>query len=229
MKRKKQSQLSYLKQLRDKMKLLVVDLLAERKAFGKEGVREIISHFDNPDVYLWSPHTDERIDYGFGKVVDNPIDADFVVITGSRRNVSQWEDWMNDVADLIRKVEVPLIGICFGHQIIAASLGGKVIRAETQSQMVSPVYYQDGREINALFTHQDHVINAGEMEVIANSEHCAIVACKHPTRNIRTVQYHPEATAEVIAKAIEVGDMTKKEAEVFDMSNQLISLKDALL
>lgn len=211
------------------MKLLVVDLLAERKAFGKEGVREIISHFDNPDVYLWSPHTDERIDYGFGKVVDNPIDADFVVITGSRRNVSQWEDWMNDVADLIRKVEVPLIGICFGHQIIAASLGGKVIRAETQSQMVSPVYYQDGREINALFTHQDHVINAGEMEVIANSEHCAIVACKHPTRNIRTVQYHPEATAEVIAKAIEVGDMTKKEAEVFDMSNQLISLKDALL
>ena len=32
------------------MRLLVVDLLAERKAFGKEGVREIIAHFDNPDV-----------------------------------------------------------------------------------------------------------------------------------------------------------------------------------
>ena len=121
------------------MKLLVVDLLAERKAFGKEGVREIISHFENPDIYLWSPHTTERIDYGFGKVVDKPIDADFVVITGSRRNVSQWEDWMDDVADLIRKVEVPMIGICFGHQIIAASLGGKVTRADDQSQMVSSV------------------------------------------------------------------------------------------
>ena len=211
------------------MKLLVVDLLAERKAFGKEGVREIISHFENPDIYLWSPHTTERIDYGFGKVVDKPIDADFVVITGSRRNVSQWEDWMDDVADLIRKVEVPMIGICFGHQIIAASLGGKVTRADDQSQMVSTVYYQDGREVNALFTHQDHVTDPGEMEVIAKSKHCAIVACKHPTRNIRTVQYHPEATSKVIAKAIEVGDMTKKEAEVFDMSNHLISLKDALL
>ena len=43
----------------DKMKLLIVDLLAERKAFGQEGVREIISHFDNPDVYLWSPHTSD--------------------------------------------------------------------------------------------------------------------------------------------------------------------------
>ena len=114
------------------MKLLVVDLLAERKAFGKEGVREIISHFENPDIYLWSPHTTERIDYGFGKVVDKPIDADFVVITGSRRNVSQWEDWMDDVADLIRKVEVPMIGICFGHQIIAASLGGKELEQTTK-------------------------------------------------------------------------------------------------
>jgi len=215
--------------MRHKMKLLVVDLLAERKAFGKEGVREIISHFKDPVVYLWSPHTTDRVDYGFGQVVDKPVDADFVVITGSRRNVSQWEDWMDDVADLIREVEVPMIGICFGHQIIAASLGGKVIREENQSQMVAPVHYNDGREINALFTHQDHVIDSGELEVIAKSEHCAIVACKHPTRNIRTVQYHPEATSEVIAKAIKVGDMTEKEAEVFDMSKQLISLKDALL
>ena len=215
--------------MRHKMKLLVVDLLAERKAFGKEGVREIISHFKDPVVYLWSPHTTDRVDYGFGQVVDKPVDADFVVITGSRRNVSQWEDWMDDVADLIREVEVPMIGICFGHQIIAASLGGKVIREENQSQMVTPVHYNDGRQINALFTHQDHVIDSGELEVIAKSEHCAIVACKHPTRNIRTVQYHPEATSEVIAKAIKVGDMTEKEAEVFDMSKQLISLKDALL
>ena len=176
------------------MRLLIVDLLAERKAFGKEGVREIISHFENPDVYLWSPHTAERIDYGFGQVVDKPVDADFVVITGSRRNVSQWEDCMDDVADLIREVEVPMIGICFGHQIIAASLGGKVIRADDQSQMVSTVYYQDGREVNALFTHQDHVIDSGELDVIAKSEHCAIVACQHPSRNIRPVQYHPEAT-----------------------------------
>jgi len=211
------------------MKLLIVDLLAERKAFGQEGVREIISHFDNPDVYLWSPHTSERVKYDFGKVVDKPIDADFVVITGSRRNVSQWEPWMDEVATLIKEVEVPLIGICFGHQIIAASLGGQVIRADNQSQFVTSVNYDDGSKVDALFTHQDHVIDAGEMEVIASSEHCAIVACKHPTRNIRTVQYHPEATTEVISKAVEFGDMTVEESKVFDMSKELISLKDALL
>ena len=211
------------------MKLLIVDLLAERKAFGQEGVREIISHFNEPEVYLWSPHTSERIKYDFGEVVYKPIDADFIVITGSRRNVSQWEPWMDDVAKLIKEVEVPLVGICFGHQIIAAALGGKVIRADNQSQFVSSVKYNDGKQIDALFTHQDHVVDAGEMEVIASSEHCAIVACKHPTRNIRTVQYHPEATSEVISKAIEFGDMTTEESSVFDMSKKLISLKDALL
>ena len=73
------------------MKLLIVDLLAERKAFGKEGVREILSHFQDPEVYLWSPHTSKRVDYGYGEVVDKPIDVDLIVITGSRRNVSQWE------------------------------------------------------------------------------------------------------------------------------------------
>ncbi|HJL97627.1 MAG TPA: hypothetical protein QF401_05685 [Candidatus Poseidoniaceae archaeon] len=211
------------------MKLLIVDLLAERKAFGQEGVRDIISHFENPDVYLWSPHTSKRIEYDFGIVVDNPIDADFVVITGSRRNVSQWEPWMDDVAKLIRDVQVPLVGICFGHQIIAASLGGKVIRAQQISQFVAPVQYDDGRHVHALFTHQDHVIDSGEMEVIARSEHCGIVACKHPTRNIRTVQYHPEATEEVIAKAVQYGDMSAEEAKMFDFRKSLIPFKQALL
>ena len=41
------------------MKLLVVDLLAERVAFGEKGVEEIIRHFPGYEVLLWAPHTDE--------------------------------------------------------------------------------------------------------------------------------------------------------------------------
>jgi GMP synthase-like glutamine amidotransferase len=211
------------------MKLLVVDLLAEKKSFGKEGVREVISHFENPEVYLWSPHTKDRIDYGFGKVVDQPIDADFIVITGSRQNVSQWEPWMDEVTELIKTTKTPLVGICFGHQIIAKALGGKVIKAKSISEFVSSIKYENGVEVNAVFTHQDHVVDSGEMEVIASSEHCPIAACQHPTRNIRTVQYHPEATPHIIAKAIEYGDISEQESKVFDFSKKLISFKDALL
>ena len=211
------------------MRLLVVDLLAERKAFGKEGVREIVAHFDDPEVFLWSPHTSERTDYGFGTVVSEPVDCDYIAITGSRRNVSSWEAWMDEVAELIRTADVPIIGICFGHQIIAAALGGKVERAKEGSHFVSAVNYTDGSVVNAVFTHQDHVVDAGELEVIGSAEHCAIAACQHPTRPIRTVQYHPEATSRILSEALRLGDMTREESEVFDMSKQLINVKDSLL
>ena len=211
------------------MRLLVVDLLAERKAFGKEGVREIVSHFDNPEIFLWAPHTKQRADYGFGTVIEEPVECDFIVVTGSRSNVSDWQPWMDEVVDLIRSAEVPIIGICFGHQIIAAAFGGKVIRAKEGSHFVSPVTYRDGKQVNAVFTHQDHVIDAGELQIIASAEHCPIAACVHPTRPIRTVQYHPEATPRIIFEAIKSGDMTKQEAEVFDMSKPLINVSDSLL
>ena len=211
------------------MRLLVVDLLAERKAFGKEGVREIVAHFDDPEVFLWSPHTSERTEYGFGTVVSEPVDCDYIAITGSRRNVSSWEPWMDDVAELIRTAKVPIIGICFGHQIIAAALGGRVERAKEGSHFVSAVNYTDGSVVNAVFTHQDHVVDAGELEVIGSAEHCAIAACQHPTRPIRTVQYHPEATSRILSEALRLGDMTREESEVFDMSKQLINVKDSLL
>ena len=195
--------------------LLVVDLLAEREAFGKKGVEEIVSHFPEHEVLLWAPHTNQQIEYGFGKRVDAPQNCDVVVITGSRRNVSSWEDWMDDVAKLIRECEVPLYGICFGHQIICKALGGEVERAEEGSSFLADVTYTDGTVKKQLFTHQDHVIDSGEMEVVASSEHCEIAVCKHPTRPIKTVQFHPEATKLVLDYSLQCGDMTEDERNKF--------------
>ena len=96
-------------------KLLVVDLLAEREAFGGKGVEEIVRHFPEHEVLLWAPHTSEARNYGFGIRIDEPVESDVVVITGSRRNVSMWEPWMDDVAKLIRECEVPLYGLSLIH------------------------------------------------------------------------------------------------------------------
>ena len=129
----------------------MVDLLAEREAFGRVGVGEIVRHFSPNEVFLWSPHTKERLDYGFGTVVSNPVDADAIVITGSRRNVTMWESWMDDVVELIQKTTTPLYGICFGHQIIAHAFGGRVERAEEDSHSVAEVFEQSGDIIIASF------------------------------------------------------------------------------
>ena len=67
-------------------------------------------------------------------VLDNefPVTADAEegwLITGSKFGVYEAHDWIAPLEDLVReitKVGLPLIGVCFGHQIIAQALGGKV-------------------------------------------------------------------------------------------------------
>ena len=49
------------------------------------------------------------------------LGVDAVVCSGSRRNVSMWEDWMGPTASLMRASALsgrPTLGICFGHQLL---------------------------------------------------------------------------------------------------------------
>ncbi len=58
-----------------------------------------------------------------------PRDADAFVITGSSSSVTERADWMLRSEALIRDIAsagTPLLGICFGHQLIAQALGGQV-------------------------------------------------------------------------------------------------------
>ena len=102
-------------------RLLIVDLLAERQAFGEKGCEEIIRHFPGYDVFLWSPHIENPRKYPFGTRVKQPLETDVIVITGSRKNVTLWEPWMDAVVSLIQNSKAEILGICFGHQIICAA------------------------------------------------------------------------------------------------------------
>jgi len=136
---------------------------------------------------------------------------------------------MDDVAELVRKCNVPLYGICFGHQIICKALGGEVIRADNNSAFIADVTYTDGTKAKQLFTHQDHVIDSGEMEVIGSTEHCEIAVCKHPIRPIKSVQYHPEAVQSVLEYSLECGDMTQDERNDFGDGIQDFDVTQSLL
>ena len=81
---------------------------------------------------------------------------------------------------------------------------------------MAEVQEENGRSVFASFAHQEHVVDAGELEVIASAAHCDIAACRHPSKPIFTVQYHPEAVSEVLDAAYACGDMNAEERAAYD-------------
>ena len=95
--------------------------------------------------------------------------------------------------------------------------------------MMAEVTYSNGSISMQLFTHQDHVIDAGEMEVVGSTEHCEIAVCKHPTRPIRTVQFHPEAVKSLLDYSVECGDLSVEERATFGNQEQDLDVTDSLI
>lgn len=131
------------------------------------------------------------------------IDAyDVFVVTGSRHGVYEDHDWIPSLEDLIRKIyqtEKKLIGLCFGHQIIAQALGGHVVKSDKGygvGLMPYDLIHQDGfkQPINLYAWHQDQVIQAPtEAEVILRSDFCPMAGLRYGARAL-TFQAHPEFT-----------------------------------
>ena len=63
-----------------------------------------------------------------GRFPDGPADADAWILSGSKYGVYEDHDWIEPLKAFIRACAAersPMIGVCFGHQIMAEALGGK--------------------------------------------------------------------------------------------------------
>lgn len=131
--------------------------------------------------------------------------ADGWLITGSKHGAYEDHDWIPPLEDLVRAIrdaDQPLVGVCFGHQIIAQALGGKVEKF-TGGWSVGRTDYDFGDETMALNAwHQDQVTKLPEgAEVIASSDFCENAALVIGDK-IMTIQPHPEFTADLVAGLI---------------------------
>ncbi len=136
-----------------------------------------------------------------GEFPEGPHDAEGWLITGSRHGAYDDLPWIARLEDLIREIHaasVPLVGICFGHQIIAQALGGKVEKF-AGGWSVGRTLYDFGGEAMALNAwHQDQVTVAPEgARVVARSEFCEIAALAYGD-DIFTIQPHPEFSADFV-------------------------------
>ncbi len=157
---------------------------------------------------------------------------DGFVITGSRASVYQDDDWIEALVDWTTEaVEhgLPCLGICFGHQVVAVALGGRVtgmgeyeigyreVRRVGDSRLLSGI----DDTVTVFTSHQDTVVELPPgAEPIAENEygnHGFRLTGERTDRSVFTVQFHPEydlSTAETVAGQKDLPD--KKKCRVFE-------------
>jgi GMP synthase-like glutamine amidotransferase len=121
--------------------------------------------------------------------------ADGWLITGSRHGVYEDHPFIKPLESFIRDAiaaGVPVVGICFGHQIVAQAMGGRVEKF-AGGWSVGPTDYDFGGETITLNAwHQDQVVEAPPgAQVIAHGPNCAIAGLAYGNRAL-TIQAHPE-------------------------------------
>ncbi|MGC3875184.1 glutamine amidotransferase-related protein [Halomonas sp. GXIMD04776] len=136
-----------------------------------------------------------------------PSDVDAVdawLTTGSKHGVNDGDEWIDELCGFVRdlwKAGKPLVGICFGHQLIAKALNGEVVKSERgwgvgmsfnrltqRAEWMDP--WQEGLDL--VVSHQDQVSRLPDGAVVlAESDFCPFYVMQ-VGETFLGVQGHPE-------------------------------------
>ncbi|MBE9476579.1 MAG: type 1 glutamine amidotransferase, partial [Proteobacteria bacterium] len=108
----------------------------------------------------------------------NANEVDGWLITGSKHGAYEDHTWIAPLENLVREIyaaKIPMVGICFGHQIIAQALGGTVEKFDGGWSVGHTEYTLDNHDTPIVLNawHQDQVIKLPkDARVIGSSDFC---------------------------------------------------------
>lgn len=161
-----------------------------------------------------------------GEFPKSVTECDGWLITGSRHGAYEDHDWIPPLEQFIRDsftARVPVVGICFGHQIVAQAMGGKVERYSGGWAVGATEYDFGGETLVLNAWHRDQVTERPKgAKVIASNDFCTNAALLYDDRAL-TVQAHPEFRPEFVdglmktrGKGVVPDDLMAQAAEKLD-------------
>jgi len=130
--------------------------------------------------------------------------ADAYVVTGSSAGVYDPLPWIEPLKDFLRAARgrAPLIGVCFGHQVMAEAFGGKVIKSPKgwgvglhRYDVLAQEPWMDGASdrIAVAASHQDQVVELPQgARVVAASDFTPFGMLAYDDQPAISIQLHPE-------------------------------------
>ena len=157
----------------------------------------------------------------------DPGQVEAVLISGSEKGVYDDVPWMAPLrANLLamRETGVPIYGICFGHQIMADTFGGRAEKADQGFVTGTRAFRVGEQERPAFLAHQDQVTQVPPgARVTATAAHCPIAGLAYDFP-AASVQFHPEYDAGFTGDLIDMfGSELMSEAQIRAARESLIA------
>jgi GMP synthase-like glutamine amidotransferase len=141
-----------------------------------------------------------------GEPLPDPRSLDAILITGAAAGVYDGLDWIAPLEDFVRRAHAngtPMVGVCFGHQLIAQALGGTVRKSDKGWGIGRHVYQVspdngviDGERLAIACSHQDQVIEAPrDAKTFLSSDFTPHAGLLYAGGTTLSVQPHPEFDA----------------------------------
>jgi len=179
-------------------KILIID-------FGSQFTQLIARKVRELNVFC------EIISHNKLKDYKNEKNVKGIILSGGPLNVYQNKKVKFNKS--ILSLNIPILGICFGHQIISKELGGKVKRAKSREFGLAKVTklkksaltknFFSKKSTNVWMSHGDEVIKLPKgFKVIAKSSNSKLCMIENIKKKIYGIQFHPEVSHTVKGKII---------------------------
>lgn len=176
---------------------------------------------DYPELFadLLAPHgiVLTTFDVDHGQFPTDLTEFDGWVISGSANSAYEDLAWIHQTEDLLRELiveEAPMVAVCFGHQLLAQAMGGRVAKSPDgwgagvhRYELVGepPPWMQPppAGPVRIIASHQDQVVELPEgADLLARTDHCPVAAYTLGPSAF-AIQPHPEFTAAISRGLVE--------------------------